>query len=192
MTRANVFLQVIRDLKQRLSNVRRPAKPLENVNFEYGFNGDRLMEILDHWSNRYDWTARQAYLNSLPQFKTNVYGLDVHFVRVRPDVAAGKTVRTVPLLMVHGWPGSVVEFYKIIPMLARTTDDRDFAFEVIAPSLPGYGFSDAAVRPGLGPAQMGQVFVKLMERLGHEKFYVQGGDWGAVITEAISKLFPDR
>jgi len=77
-------------------------------------------------------------------------------------------------------------------MLTTSVDGFNFVFEVVAPSLPGYGFSEAAARPGMGPAQMGQMFVKLMERLGHEKFYVQGGDWGAVITEAISKLFPER
>lgn len=176
--------------------MRRPARPLENVRFEYGFNGDRLMEIVDHWSSpgRYDWTARQARLNSLPQYKTRVYGLDVHFLHVkpRPQTAAAGHARSVPLLMLHGWPGSVVEFYKIVPMLTRDAGGHGFAFEVIAPSLPGYGFSDAPVRPGMGPAQMGQVFVRLMERLGHRRFYVQGGDWGAIIAEAVSKLFPDR
>lgn len=171
---------------------------LENVNFEYGFKSEQLSKIIDHWSNRYDWTARQAYLNKMPQFKTKVYGLDVHFVHVKQSAtaksASGSKVRTVPLLMLHGWPGSFVEFAKIIPMLTkpRTEDGYDFAFEIIAPSLPGYGFSDAPVRPGMGPAQMGQLFVKLMERLGHKKFYVQGGDWGAVITDTISTIFPDR
>lgn len=181
---------MIEDLKNRLRNGRpRTTRPLENVNFEYGFNGDHLAEVVDHWSRRYDWPARQAYLNSVPQYKTNIDGLDVHFVR-----ATCSARRCVPLLALHGWPGSVVEFYKIVPMLTegRDDDDDDFAFEVIAPSLPGYGFSDAPARPGMGPAHVGQLFVKLMARLGHDKFYVQGGDWGAVISEAISKLFPDR
>lgn len=186
----NVTSEVLADLKNRLSNARPIAKPLRSVNFEYGFNGDHLAKIIDHWSNRYDWTARQAYLNSLPQFKTNIFGLDLHFIHAKPP--AQTKARTIPLLMLHGWPGSVVEFYKIIPMLTTPVAGRNFVFEVVAPSLPGYGFSDAAARPGMGPAQMGQMFVKLMERLGHEKFYVQGGDWGAVITEAISKLFPYR
>lgn len=177
-------------MKDRLSNARPIIKPLRNVNFEYGFNGDHLAKIVDHWLNRYDWTVRQAYLNSLPQFKTNIFGLDLHFIHVKPP--ARTAARTIPLLLIHGWPGSVVEFYKIIPMLTIPVDGFNFVFEVVAPSLPGYGFSEAAARPGMGPAQMGQMFVKLMERLGHEKFYVQGGDWGGVITEAISKLFPER
>jgi len=186
----NITTEVIADLKHRLSNARPLIKPLRNVNFEYGFNSDHLAKIIDHWLNRYDWTARQAYLNTLPQFKTNIYGLDLHFIHVKPP--AGSSAKVIPLLMLHGWPGSIVEFYKIIPMLTTPIVGRNFVFEVIAPSLPGYGFSDAAARPGMGPAQMGQMFVKLMERLGHEKFYVQGGDWGAVITEAISKIFPKR
>ncbi|XP_026815313.1 juvenile hormone epoxide hydrolase 1-like [Rhopalosiphum maidis] len=186
----NITTEVIADLKHRLSNARPLVKPLRSVNFEYGFNSDHLAKIIDHWSNRYDWTARQAYLNTLPQFKTNIYGLDLHFIHAKPP--AGSSARAIPLLMLHGWPGSVVEFYKIIPMLTTPIAGRNFVFEVIAPSLPGYGFSDAAARPGMGPAQMGQMFVKLMSRLGHEKFYVQGGDWGAVITEAISKIFPNR
>ncbi|XP_022164423.1 juvenile hormone epoxide hydrolase 1 [Myzus persicae] len=186
----NITTEVIADLKNRLSNARPIVKPLRSVNFEYGFNGDHLAKIVDHWSNRYDWTARQAYLNSLPQFKTNIFGLDLHFIHAKPP--ARTKARTIPLLLLHGWPGSVVEFYKIIPMLTTPVEGINFVFEVVAPSLPGYGFSDAAARPGMGPAHMGQMFVKLMERLGHEKFYVQGGDWGSVITEAISKLFPHR
>ncbi|XP_025208982.1 juvenile hormone epoxide hydrolase 1-like [Melanaphis sacchari] len=186
----NITTEVIVDLKYRLSNARPLVKPLQSVNFEYGFNSDYLAKIIDHWLNRYDWTARQAYLNTLPQFKTKIFGLDLHFIHAKPP--AKSSARTIPLLMLHGWPGSVVEFYKIIPMLITPIADRNFVFEVVAPSLPGYGFSDAAARPGMGPAQMGQMFVKLMERLGHKKFYVQGGDWGAAITEAISKIFPDR
>jgi len=166
---------------------------LENTNFEYGFNGDYLVKIIDHWTNNYNWTTRQAYLNSLPQFKTKIDGLDIHFIHVKSSAAAATGARrTVPLLMLHGWPGSVFEFYKIIPMLTDGANDENFTFEVIVPSLPGYGFSEAAVRPGMGPAQIGQLFVKLMAKLGHDKFYIQGGDWGAVITEAISILFPDR
>lgn len=177
-------------MRNRLTKVKSPVKPLENINFEYGFNSDHLTKIINYWSNNYNWTARQAYLNALPQFKTNIYGLDVHFIHVNPSISVSKKTFTVPLLLLHGWPGSVVEFYKIIPIL--TSQESDIVFEVIAPSLPGYGFSDASVKPGMGPAQMGQLFVKLMQRLGHEKFYVQGGDWGAVIIEAIAKIFPDR
>uniref|UniRef100_A0A2S2Q119 Epoxide hydrolase n=1 Tax=Sipha flava TaxID=143950 RepID=A0A2S2Q119_9HEMI len=189
----NISDRIIGDLKDRLSKTRSLAKPLENVNFEYGFNSDRLSEILDHWANRYDWTARQAYLNGLPQFKTRIYGLDVHFVHAKPaSVVPGGNVQTViPLLLLHGWPGSVVEFYEMIPLLTAG-DARGIAFEVIAPSLPGYGFSEPAVRPGMGPAQIGQMFVELMRRLGHGRFYVQGGDWGSIIAETISTIYPDR
>ncbi|XP_050419781.1 juvenile hormone epoxide hydrolase 1-like [Adelges cooleyi] len=188
--RINITDEVIDDLKHRLRTARPFAKPLESVNFEYGFNHDYLAKVVDHWLNRYDWAARQAHMNALPQFKTRLYGLDVHFIHARP-AATGKH-RVIPLLIAHGWPGSVVEFYRLIPMLTKPRDGFDFVFQVIAPSLPGFGFSDPAVRPGMGPAQIGQIFVELMDRLGHKKFYVQGGDWGAVIVEAMAKLFPDR
>lgn len=184
-----MFLQVISDLKNRLSKVKRMVKPLQNVNFEYGFNSDYLSKVIDHWSNNYDWTTRQAYLNKLPQFKTRIYGLNVHFIHVIPPKT---NLRKIPLLMLHGWPGSIVEFYKIIPLMTTPREGYDFVFEVIVPSLPGYGFSDAPTKSGMGPAHMGQIFVKLMERLGHEQFYIQGGDWGAAITETISKIFPEK
>lgn len=97
-----------------------------------------------------------------------------------------------PLLILHGWPGSIAEFQKVIPLLTTPRNDQDFVFEVIAPSLPGYGFSDGAVRPGLGGAEIAVVLKNLMLRLGFTKYYVHGGDWGAVITAQMSSLFPDQ
>lgn len=121
---------------------------------------------------------------------TNYTGLDIHFLHVKPKNTEGK--RVLPLLILHGWPGSVMEFHKIIPMLTTARPDRDFVFEVIAPSLPGFGFSSAATIPGLSPANMAVVLKNLMLRLGFDKFYVQGGDWGAIITSDISVLFPQQ
>ena len=94
--------------------------------------------------------------------------------------------------MQHGWPGSVVEFDKIIPMLTTPRPDKDFVFEVIAPSLPGFGFSDAAAKPGLGAVEMTQLMKNLMLRLGFDKFYVQGGDWGAVIAANMGSMYPQQ
>lgn len=96
------------------------------------------------------------------------------------------------MLMLHGWPGSVKEFYGVFPLLTRPRPQCDFVFEIIAPSLPGYGFSDAATIPGLNAAQMGLIMKKLMNRLGFKRFYVQGGDWGALIGSQMSTLYSDR
>lgn len=117
-------------------------------------------------------------------------GLDIHFIRAKPSNVDEK--RVLPLLILHGWPGSIIEFYKIIPLLTTPRPEHDFVFEVIAPSLPGFGFSSAATIPGLSYIQMSVVLKNLMLRLGYDKFYVQGGDWGASITNAISTLFPQQ
>lgn len=145
---------------------------------------------MDYWANKYDWQAREKYLNQFPQFKTYIQGLNVHFIHVKPTVPAGTPV--LPLLLLHGWPGSVREFYKIIPLLTRVHERYGFAFEAIVPSLPGYGFSDGAVRPGFGTAEIATVLKNLMIRLGHQKFYVQGGDWGSIILTAMATLYPEN
>ena len=111
-------------------------------------------------------------------------------MHVKPKDAKSKKV--LPLLILHGWPGSVMEFYKIIPLLTTPRPEYDFVFEVIVPSLPGFGFSSPAVRPGLGPFQIGVVLKNLMLRLGFEKFYTQGGDWGASISSNMARMFPQQ
>ncbi|KOB72990.1 Juvenile hormone epoxide hydrolase, partial [Operophtera brumata] len=146
--------ELVRELEDRLKRPRSFNPPLEGVGFEYGFNSAQLKSWLDYWVNDYPFAAREKFLNQFPQFKTNIQGLDIHFIRVTPKVPAG--VETVPLLLLHGWPGSVREFYEAIPLLTA-----------------------AAVRPGLGANEVAVVFRNLMHRLGFNKFYVQGGDWGS-------------
>ncbi|KAI8423871.1 hypothetical protein MSG28_012872 [Choristoneura fumiferana] len=179
---------MIKDLRQRLSNHRSWTPPLEDAAFTYGFNSDHINSWLDYWKDEYNFKEREQFLNQFPQFKTNIQGLDIHFIRVKPKVPEG--VQIFPLLLLHGWPGSVREFYEAIPILTRHTPGYNFAFEVIVPSLPGYGFSDAAVRTGLGTAQICVVMRNLMFRLGFKRFYVQGGDWGAGILTSMVTLFP--
>ncbi|XP_023946624.2 juvenile hormone epoxide hydrolase [Bicyclus anynana] len=179
--------EMIRDLKERLKNHRDIIAPLEGVGFEYGFNSKQLQPWVQYWAEQYQFQDREKFFNKFPQFKTNIQGLDIHFIRVKPQVPAGVTI--VPLLLLHGWPGSVREFYEAIPLLTKKTEGYDFVFEVIIPSLPGYGFSDAAVRPGLGAPQMGVIFKNLMNRLGHKKYYIQGGDWGALICNSMATMF---
>ncbi|XP_035454913.2 juvenile hormone epoxide hydrolase-like [Spodoptera frugiperda] len=180
---------IVKDLKDRLKRSRSFTAPLEGVAFQYGFNTAQLDGWLKYWANDYKFKERETFLNQYPQFKTNIQGLDIHFIRVTPKVPAG--VEVVPMLLLHGWPGSVREFYEAIPLITAVSKDRDFAVEVIVPSLPGYGFSDAAVRPGLGAPQMAVVMKNLMSRLGYKKFYVQGGDWGSMIGSNLATLFPE-
>ncbi|XP_051170363.1 juvenile hormone epoxide hydrolase 1-like [Leptopilina boulardi] len=194
----DISQKIIDDLHERLdryfntANLRPKTSPLEDAEWTYGVNFQYLQNVLRYWKDNYNWKKRQELLNKYPQFKTNIQGLDIHFYRVKPTLPKNKKIKVLPLLMVHGWPGSVVEFQKIIPMLTTPQADKDFVFEIIAPSLPGYGFSDPAVRPGLGPSQIAVIFKNLMARLGYNEFYTQGGDWGSVVTSTLATLYPEK
>ncbi|KAL0126299.1 hypothetical protein PUN28_005002 [Cardiocondyla obscurior] len=184
---------VIEDLNERITKRREFVEPLEDSAWTYGISTTYLKDVLTHWSTKYNWTEREALLNKYPQYMTNIQGLDIHFYRVKPYIPPErKNIKVLPLLILHGWPGSIVEFQKIIPMLTTPRPDKDFVFEVIAPSLPGYGFSQAAVRPGLATPQIAVIFKNLMLRLGFKQFYAQGGDWGSAIVSHLSSLFPDN
>ncbi|TKR87269.1 hypothetical protein L596_011691 [Steinernema carpocapsae] len=191
----NVPDAVLQDLKKRLEQSRIGHEVLEDSdNFEYGFNSKTLEEVKNYWLTKFDWRKQEAILNSFPQFTTEIEGMNIHFLRVQPP----KTYKKVyPLLVVHGWPGNVFEFYKLIPMLTDPNKnlpgtDQDFAFEVIAPSIPGYGWSDQPKKTGFNQVVAARIFRKLMERLGKPKFFVQGGDWGAIIVSFLGKLYPDN
>jgi juvenile hormone epoxide hydrolase len=181
---------VIADLYQRLKNARPLIQPLEGIQQQYGFNTRLLSKIVDFWQTEYNWKERETFLNKFPQFTVGIQGLKLHYIHVQPSNPEGHKV--LPLLLLHGWPGSVREFYEIIPLLTTPQPGRNFVFEVIVPSLPGYGFSEGAVRPGLGAVQMAVVFKNFMNRLGFEKYYIQGGDWGAVILQNMATLFPKQ
>lgn len=184
--------EVIEKLRSKLNDPPTLVKPLEGAAFEYGFNSNRLQDILKYWKTSYldKWNEREAFLNQFPHFKTQIQGLNIHFIHVKPKVPAGTKV--LPLIMLHGWPGSVREFYEIIPKLTTKSDDKDFVFEVVVPSLPGYGWSQAASKQGLNPLKIAVIMKNLMERIGHQKFYVQGGDWGSFIGNLIATLFQDN
>jgi len=179
----------ISDLHARIkSDLARLPPPLEGSRFEYGFNTEFLGEVARYWVEEYDWEKQLALLNSFPQFHTSIDGLNIHYLHAKPEHTAGRKI--VPLLLVHGWPGSVVEFLDMIPLL--TAGDQDYAFEVIAPSIPGYAFSSAPTRPGFDLQQAANIFSKLMMRLGHQQFYCQGGDWGSLVTTTLATLFPHQ
>ncbi|CAG4966385.1 unnamed protein product [Colias eurytheme] len=179
---------IVKDIKDRLRAHRPLTPPLEGIAFEYGFNSKELESWLKYWEEEYPFSDREKYINQYKHYKTNIQGLDIHFVRVTPEVSPGKEV--VALILLHGWPGCFLEFYDSIPFFTAANMDRDFAVELIIPSLPGYGFSSGAVRPGLGPDKMAIVMRNLMNRLGYKKYYVQGGDAGAVVGNVMATFFP--
>lgn len=176
----------IEDLYERIDRTRY-SEPLEDSNFQYGFNSTYLKKVVSYWRNEFDWKKQVAEINKFPHFKTKIEGLDVHFIHVRPPQSGHQKV--LPLMLVHGWPGSFYEFYRIVPLLTQNHDG--FAFEVIIPSIPGYGFSEAPHKKGFDSLAAARVFLKLMERLGFSQFYLQGGDWGSLITTNMAQMKPD-
>ncbi|XP_018330718.1 juvenile hormone epoxide hydrolase 2-like [Agrilus planipennis] len=188
----NISKQILDDLEFRLKHHRTFIPSLENVSQQYGINSKLLDEIIEYWKNDYKWSERQNYLNKFPQFTTQIQGLTIHFLRVKPNIPKSRELHVLPLLLLHGWPGSVREFYEIIPLLTTPQKDKNFVFDIIAPSLPGYGFSEATRKPGLGAAQVAMIMKNLMNRLGFNKFYVQGGDWGSIIGTTMSIMYPSN
>jgi microsomal epoxide hydrolase len=177
---------VMTNIKAKLKDVRL-FESLPDSNFEYGMNSDYLKKVIKYWEERFDWPKQVAVLNTYPQFTTFIEGIEVHFVHVKPTKNIDKAV---PLLLLHGWPGSFWEFYKIIPMLVDSvTLPADLNFELVIPSIPGYGFSEAPHRKGFDTVDAGRMFHKLMKRLGHDRYYVQGGDWGGLIAKAIAQIY---
>ncbi|XP_072376840.1 juvenile hormone epoxide hydrolase 1-like [Diabrotica undecimpunctata] len=182
--------EILKDLKDRLDHTLPFQPPLDGVNQNYGMNTNLLKTIVDYWKNKYDWRQREKFFNQYPQFTTNIQGLNIHFLHVKP--ANTKGLKVFPMLMLHGWPGSVREFYEIIPLLTKPQNGRDFVFELIIPSLPGYGFSEAAEVPGLSPPHVAVIMKNLMARLGFRKYYLQGGDWGSTIISNLASFFPEK
>uniref|UniRef100_A0A8D0GWY0 Epoxide hydrolase n=1 Tax=Sphenodon punctatus TaxID=8508 RepID=A0A8D0GWY0_SPHPU len=183
----------IQDLHRRLDQARY-TPPLEGAAFHYGFNSTYLQRVISYWRNQFDWQKQVEILNQYPHYKTTIEGIEVHFIHVKPShLPKGKAVR--PLLMVHGWPGSFYEFYKIIPLLTNPAEhglsiQEDVVFEVICPSIPGYGFSEAPHQQGCDSIATARIFHKLMQRLGFQEFYLQGGDWGSHITTIMAQMQP--
>ncbi|XP_067629980.1 juvenile hormone epoxide hydrolase 1-like [Eurosta solidaginis] len=186
--------EIIDDLRTQLNRTWKYAKPLKNVQFQYGFNSEALQHIVTYWRDFYlpKWSERQEYLNSLPQFKTEIQGLKIHYIHAKPSAKSRKDKKVLPLLLLHGWPGSVREFYDFINLLIEPSGISNYVFEVIAPSLVGFGWSDAATRTGFNAAQMAIVMRNLMLRVGFDKFLVQGGDWGSIIGSDLATLFSEN
>ena len=181
---------VLADLRDRLARVRWPDE-IPGSGWTYGADLAFMRGMVEHWRTRYDWRAAEATLNAFPQFTAPVAGVDLHFIH-----APGVGPKPMPLLLSHGWPGSVWEFHKIIPMLtdpARFGGDPADAFTVVAPSLPGYGFSFRPHQPRFGTVEIADVFATLMtDVLGYQRYGAQGGDWGSVITARLGFTQPKR
>ena len=174
---------VLTDLRERLTRARLPDEP-EGVGWQLGMNQAYLTQLIEYWRDEFDWRAQERRLNELEQFKTRIDGLDIHFVHRRspePDAF--------PLILTHGWPGTFAEFAKVIGPLTDPVAHggrAEDAFHVVAPSIPGYGFSDRPPRLGYGRDRTGAIFAELMARLGYERYGAQGGDLGAGISRWLA------
>jgi pimeloyl-ACP methyl ester carboxylesterase len=178
----NVPEAELTELRTRINNTRWP----ERETVEDATQGVQLattQALAHYWATEYDWRKIEAKLNALPQFITEIDGLDIHFIHVR-----SKHENALPLIVTHGWPGSIVEQMKIIDPLTNPTahgGSAADAFDVVIPSMPGYGFSGKPTTTGWGPDHIARAWVTLMKRLGYAKFVAQGGDWGAVIVDLM-------
>ena len=185
--RAHVSDEAIADLRRRLRMTRWPEK--ETVpDASQGAQLAKLQALVRYWGTTYDWRKGEAKLNTYPQFKTNIDGLDIHFIHVR-----SRHPNAMPLIITHGWPGSVFEQLKLIGPLTDPTKyggRAEDAFDVVIPSLPGFGFSDRPTEPGWGLDRIGRAWVVLMQRLGYTRYVAQGGDWGAGVVEAMGRQAP--
>ena len=180
---------VLEDLQQRLADTRWPDE-IPNTGWDYGSNLAYLKELVEHWRTKFDWRAQEAKLNAFSHFKSEVDGLDIHFIHEK-----GKGPNPIPLVITHGWPSCFFEMTKIIPLLADPAShggDAADSFDVVAPSLPGFGFSDHAQDRGMEVQRVAGMWNKLMtENLGYPKFAAQGGDIGSGVTARLGYAHAD-
>lgn len=185
--RVQVAQSVLDDLHRRLVNVQFPEKEIVDDNSQ-GPRLETIKKLVNYWKDTYDWRRLEARLNSFPQFTTTIDGVDIHFMHIR-----SKHENALPLLMTHGWPGSIVEFLDVIEPLTNPTEHgglADHAFHVIIPSLPGYGFSGKPAATGWDREKIARAWHTLMLRLGYENYVAQGGDWGSHVTIMMGQQQP--
>jgi pimeloyl-ACP methyl ester carboxylesterase len=181
--------EVLTDLNDRLARTRLPDQ-IPGTGWDYGMDRAYLEELLAYWQNGFDWRAQERRLNEFDHFKTVIDGVDMHFIHQR-----SAEEDATPLLLTHGWPGSFVEFTKLIGPLtdpAAYGGDPADAFHLVILSLPGYGFSGKPTETGYNPERMADVLAGLMERLGYDRYGAQGGDWGAIISRVLAGNYSDR
>lgn len=177
----------LKDLRNRLQATRLPGKETVTDRSQ-GPQLNNLKELVHYWGNGYNWRKAEAQLNALPQYITNIDGVDIHFIHVR-----SKEPNAMPLIISHGWPGSIFEFLKTIDPLTNPTaygGKPEDAFDVVIPSLPGFGFSGKPTERGWDPERIAKAWDVLMKRIGYTKYVAQGGDWGAAIVNAMARQAP--
>jgi len=185
----NVQEAELADLRRRINATKWPER--ETVgDASQGVQLGTIQKLARYWATDYDWRNCEAKLNALPQFMTEIDGLDIHFIHVR-----SKHESALPLIVTHGWPGSVVELLKIVDPLTNPTAygaTAADAFHLVIPSIPGYGFSGKPTETGWDPARIARAWVVLMKRLGYSRFVAQGGDWGAMVTDVMGTHAPQE
>ncbi len=172
------------DLRRRIAETRWPDKETVTDNSQ-GNQLAKLQEIVRYWGTNYDWRKMEARLNALPMFMTEIDGVDIHFIH-----AKSRHANALPLIITHGWPGSVIEQLKIIEPLTNPTahgGQAEDAFDVVIPSMPGYGFSGKPTGTGWNPERIARAWVELMKRLGYTRYVAQGGDWGSPVSSAMAR-----
>jgi pimeloyl-ACP methyl ester carboxylesterase len=180
--------EAIADLRRRVAATRLPSKELVDDRSQ-GVQLATIQELARYWASDYDWRACEARLNALPQFTTGIDGVDVHFIHVR-----SRHENALPLIVTHGWPGSVIELLGVVGPLTDPTAHggrAEDAFDLVLPSLPGYGFSGEPTEVGWDPGRVAQAWAELMRRLGYTRYVAQGGDVGASVTDAMGRRAPE-
>ena len=175
---------VLADLQRRLKGTKWPDQ-LPGTRWEYGADISKVRELANYWQEDYDWRGQEARINQYDQFTTEIDGQTIHFIHERSPRADA-----VPLILIHGWPGSILEFFALIEPLIHPKDSGTPAFDVVIPSLPGFGFSGPTTTRGWGSERMAKALTVLMDRLGYSKYGIQGGDWGAAIALEMARLAP--
>ncbi len=187
--RCEIDEAVLVDLRDRLTRTRWPDE-VNDADWSYGTDLGTLKQLCAYWRDAFDWRKTEARLNGFEQFRTRIDDLELHFVHAR-----SKHPEALPLVVTHGWPGSVLEFLDIIDPLRDPTAHggrAQDAFHVVRPSIPGYGFSEAARAPGMHPLRVSEMIAQLMSRLGYTRYGAQGGDWGSVISQGLGAVDPDH
>jgi pimeloyl-ACP methyl ester carboxylesterase len=196
----NIPQEEVEELRRRIAATRWPERELVSdaasrrtsatlsAGDTQGVQLATMQKLIQYWGTEYDWSKCEARLKAMPHFMTEIDGLDIHFIHVK-----SKHQGALPVIITHGWPGSIIEQLKIIDPLTNPTahgGSASDAFDVVIPSMPGYGFSAKPTEPGWNPVRIAKAWTVLMKRLGYNRFVAQGGDWGALITEQMALLAP--